>query len=166
MKRVTRLEWGARAPRASTGLASTRGVKVHYTGEHEDPALLDDHGGCAARVRQIQDLHMDGNGWDDIAYNLVVCVHGHVFEGRGAHVLCAANGPGLNTAHYAVCGLVGNSGITRPPEAMLDGIRCAIDHLRGHGAAGSEILGHRDGYDTECPGGPLYAWLQAGCSDQ
>src|SRR5690348_2101767 len=99
MKLVTREQWGARTPVSTTYLASTLGVKVHYTGEYESPELLADHAGCAGRVRAIQDHHMDGNGWDDIAYNHLVCGHGHVFEGRGPHVLCAANGPGLNSGH-------------------------------------------------------------------
>src|SRR5690606_20045753 len=40
-------------------------------------------------------------------------------------------------------------------------IRDGIDLLRRHGAGG-EIKGHRDGYATACPGGPLYAWVQKG----
>jgi hypothetical protein len=162
MKLVTRSEWGARAPKSSAYLASTLGVKVHYTGEYESPELLGDHTGCSGRLRSIQNDHMDGNGWDDIAYNFLVCDHGYVFEGRGPHVLCAANGPGLNSGHYAVCGLVGNAGVTHPPDDMLNGIRDAIEYLRAKGAAGNEIKGHRDGYSTDCPGDPLYAWVRAG----
>jgi len=33
--------------------------------------------------------------------------------------------------------------------------------MRSNGA-GKEIKGHRDGYATACPGGPLYAWVQKG----
>lgn len=92
----------------------------------------------------------------------VVCPHRFVFVGRGAHRLPAANGPGLNSGHYAVCGLVGNRGLTRPPDGMLHGIRDAIEWLRDAGDAGREIKGHRDGYATECPGEPLYAWVRRG----
>jgi hypothetical protein len=163
MKLVKRADWGARAPKvAPTYLASARGVKVHYTGEYEDPAILGNHGRCAGRIRAIQNDHMDGRGWNDIAYNFLVCDHAYVFEGRGLHHLCAANGPGLNTGHFAVCGLVGNKGETQPPADMLDGIRDAIEYLRSHGGAGNEIKGHRDGYATDCPGDPLYAWVRQG----
>jgi hypothetical protein len=163
MKLVSRKEWGARAPKvAPVHLSSTRGVKVHYTGEYEDPAIKNDHRKCTGRLRAIQNDHMDSNGWNDIAYNFLVCDHGYVFEGRGLHHLCAANGPGLNTDHYAVCGLVGNKGTTQPPTDMLIGLRDAIDHLRSKGGAGKEIKGHRDGYSTDCPGAPLYAWVKKG----
>src|SRR5690606_6603240 len=76
--------------------------------------------------------------------------------------LPAANGPGLNTGHYAVLGLVGSSGLVVPPDDMLHGIRDAIEYLREVGGAGPEIKGHRDGYATECPGEHLYAWVRRG----
>lgn len=163
MKLVSRREWGARAPRAQASyLSSTRGVKVHYTGSRVDPRLKDDHGRCAALVRQIQNGHMDGNGWNDIGYSFVVCPHAYVYEGRGLHRLPAANGPGLNSGHYAVLGMVGNSGLVDPTDAMLNGIRDAIDHVRDKGTAGREIKGHKDGYATSCPGPKLYAWVKDG----
>jgi hypothetical protein len=163
MKFVSRKAWGARSPRAAAGrLASTKGVKVHYTGSTENAKMLTDHGLCAPRVRRIQKDHMDGNGWNDIGYTALVCPHGHVFEGRGRNRLPAANGEGLNSGHYAVCGLVGNKGLVTPPSAMLGGIRDAIEWLRKEGEAGREIKGHRDGYATDCPGAALYAWVKKG----
>ncbi|MCD0450758.1 hypothetical protein LO762_16395 [Actinocorallia sp. API 0066] len=163
MKLITRAQWGARAPRsAASHLASTRGVKVHYTGSRVDPRLATDHDLCYALVRQIQNGHMDDNGWADIGYSFLCCPHRFVFEGRGLHKLPAANGPGLNSGHYAVLGMVGNSGLVVPNDEMLHGIRDAIEHLRAKGGAGTEIKGHRDGYATSCPGGPLYAWVKAG----
>ncbi|GAA3045153.1 hypothetical protein GCM10020229_65470 [Kitasatospora albolonga] len=93
----------------------------------------------------------------------VVCPHGSVFEGRGAHHQTAANGNGaLNRGHYAVCAMLGDSGLTEPTEAMLNGLRDAIEWLRRDGGAGPEIRGHRDGYATSCPGEPLYAWVRQG----
>lgn len=163
MKKVSRSKWGARPARsAASYLGGTRGVKVHYTGSPESVGLLDHHERCDDRVRSIQDSHMDGNGWSDLGYSAVVCAHGHVYVGRGPHALPAANGPGLNSGHYAVCGLVGSKGFTEPTPAMLHGIRDAIEWLRREGNAGNEIKGHRDGYSTSCPGGPLYAWVKKG----
>lgn len=160
---ISRREWGARAPRGSyTRLDSTRGVKVHYTGGRVDPRLVDDHDRCVALVRSIQNSHMDGNGWLDIGYSFAVCPHRKVFEGRGLHRLPSANGPGLNSGHYAVLGLVGNSGLVQPPDGMLHGIVDAIEYVRANGRAGREIRGHRDGYATDCPGEPLYAWVRRG----
>ncbi|MCD0452607.1 hypothetical protein LO762_25990 [Actinocorallia sp. API 0066] len=163
MKLITRKQWKARSPRsASSHLASARGVKVHYTGSRVDPRTADDHDRCYALVRQIQNGHMDGNGWADIGYSFLCCPHRFVFEGRGLHKLPAANGPGLNSGHYAVLGMVGDSGLVVPNDEMLHGIRDAIEHVRANGRAGTEIKGHRDGYATSCPGERLYAWVKAG----
>lgn len=163
MKLVTRAQWGARKPAAIPDyLASTRGVKIHYSGSPESLDMVTDHALCARRVRQIQAGHMDGNGWNDVGYSFLVCPHGYVHEGRGVHRLPAANGSGLNSGHYAVLGMVGNAGLVVPSDDMLNGIRDAIDYCRAKGAAGQEIRGHRDGYATDCPGPKLYAWVQAG----
>ncbi|MGP3930385.1 peptidoglycan-binding protein [Nonomuraea sp. KM88] len=93
---------------------------------------------------------------------MIACPHRMVFEGRGPHHLPAANGPGLNSGHYAVLGLVGNAGLVQPPDGVLHAIVDAIEHLRARGRAGKEIKGHRDGYATDCPGDPLYAWVRRG----
>ncbi|MFF0409049.1 GH25 family lysozyme [Kitasatospora sp. NPDC004745] len=161
---VTRDQWGARPwrePNGSIPYAGPRaGVKVHYLGEAYS---FGTHDTCPAYVRKLQASHMDGNGWSDIGYSFVVCEHGFVFEGRGLTRRNSANGDvPLNEAHYAVCGLVGSSGSTVPAPEQLQGLRDAIEHCQQHGPAGPEIRGHRDGYSTDCPGGPLYAWVQAG----
>ncbi|MEU9886011.1 N-acetylmuramoyl-L-alanine amidase [Sphaerisporangium sp. NPDC051011] len=160
---VSRKDWGARAPRGSySTLTSTKGVKVHYTGGRVEPAILDDHDRCVAMVRSIQNFHMDGNGWLDIGYSMVSCPHRKVFVGRGPKHLPAANGPDLNSGHYAVLALVGNAGLIQPNDEMLHGVLDAIDYLRETGGAGPEIKGHRDGYSTDCPGDTLYAWVKKG----
>jgi peptidoglycan hydrolase-like protein with peptidoglycan-binding domain len=159
----TRAVWDARAPRGSyTRVMSTRGTKVHYTGGYVSPAILGDHDGCLDLMKQIQNHHMDNNGWMDFAYSLAGCVHGEVLMGRGPHRLVAANGKGLNTQHYAIIGLIGNKGLTEPTPELLHALRDGIDYLRAVGGAGKEIKGHRDGYATDCPGGPLYRWVKAG----
>lgn len=165
MKLIARADWGARKPSGNlTYLPSARGVKVHYMGSRVSPELAGaaNHDRCVSLVRRVQADHMDGNDWTDIAYNFIVCPHGDVFEGRGLHRLSAANGPGLNQGHYAVLALLGNAGLTQPTDAMLNGIREAITYCRNRGQAGTEIKGHRDGYNTDCPGKPLYAWIKAG----
>jgi len=163
LKLITRTQWGARKAKADASyLATTRGVKVHYTGGNVDPRLADDHDRCVALARQIQNGHMDGNGWNDVGYNFLCCPHRYVFEGRGLHRLPAANGKGLNTGHYAILGMVGNKGLTTPNDDLKHGIRDAIEHVRAKGGAGAEIKGHRDGYATDCPGGPLYGWVKDG----
>ncbi|MEU1496042.1 peptidoglycan-binding protein [Streptomyces sp. NPDC005732] len=168
MKLVTRAAWGARPSRyALAYIASTQGVKIHYEGAYVAKSLAgaDAHGACAGHMRDIQASHLANvaEDYSDIAYNAVVCPHGYVFEGRGLHKKTGANGnQPLNIKDYAVCAMVGSSGLVQPTDAQLDGLVDAVQWLRSGGAAGKEILGHRDGYATLCPGGPLYAWVQAG----
>lgn len=164
MKLVTRTQWGARAYRTPNGATpygrARRGVKLHYLGT----AYSDrPHDKCAAYIRQLQAQHMDGNGWSDIGYSFLVCTHGYVYEGRGLRRRNSANGnTALNEQDYAVCLLVGSSGLTKPTDAQLDGARDAIDYCRKNGPAGTWLGGHRDGYATACPGDTVYAWVKAG----
>jgi hypothetical protein len=161
MRLVRRAEWGAPATSPAQYIASTRGVKVHYLGT---PYSSRQHSACDDQVRAIRAAHLRSpEGYSDIAYNALVCEHGYVFEGRGPHKKTGANGnQNLNSQHYAVCALLGSSGMTEPTAAMLNGLRDAIEWLRREGDAGTEIRGHRDGYATACPGDALYAWVQRG----
>jgi hypothetical protein len=165
IKLVRRSEWGARDYRLPSGATlysgeRRRGVKVHYLGTRYTERA---HSQCAAYVRQLQAQHMDGNGWSDIGYSFLVCTHGYVYEGRGLRRRNSANGnTTLNDQDYAVCGLVGSSGLTIPPPAQVDGLRDAIDYCRAEGPAGAWLGGHRDGYATSCPGDALYKWVHAG----
>jgi hypothetical protein len=163
MQLVTRAQLGW-PPSAAAPQATTLGTKVHYEGSPVPVSLLGDHSQCLTLWTAIRNAHLNdpNQGWIDIAYNFGVCPHGYVLEGRGLGKETGANGnQPLNHAHYAVCGLLGDSGLTQPTDAMLSGLRDAIEYLQAHGA-GPEIKGHRDGYATSCPGEPLYAWVQAG----
>ncbi|MEU6222232.1 peptidoglycan-binding protein [Streptomyces sp. NPDC047042] len=168
MRLITRAQWDAKPSKYDLAyIASTQGVKVHYEGTYVPKSLAatDAHSTCAGRMRDIQASHLANakEDYSDVAYNAVVCPHGGVYEGRGLHRRTGANGTSaLNTKDYAVCAMLGNSGLVQPPDAMLDGLVDAIQWLRNGGAAGDEVLGHRDGYATACPGDPLYAWVQAG----
>ncbi|MEV8324499.1 GH25 family lysozyme [Kitasatospora sp. NPDC056731] len=161
---VSRDQWGARPwtePNGSIPYAGPRaGVKIHYLG---DAYTFGSHDTCPAYIRKIQATHMDGNGWSDIGYSFVVCEHGVVFEGRGLNHRNSANGDvPLNGAHYAVCALLGSAGSTEPTQEQLQGLRDAIEYCQQQGPAGPEIKGHKDGYQTDCPGDVLYTWVQAG----
>lgn len=163
MQLVTRKELGWPASAAPLQ-ASTKGVKVHYTGSAVSTDLLNDHSRCIRLWQDIREAHLANvqENYSDVAYNYAACVHGYVLEGRGTGRRTGANGnQTLNQAHYAVLGLIGSEGLTEPTDELLHAIRDAIEHLQKHGA-GQETKGHKDGHPTVCPGGPLYAWVQAG----
>lgn len=163
MRLVTRAQLGWPASAAPLQ-ATTKGVKVHYEGTEVSTRLLTDHAACIAEWKAIRASHLanTAEGYSDVAYNYAACPHGYLLEGRGIGRRTGANGnQPLNKAHYAIVGLVGDEGLTEPTADMLSAIRDGIELLRANGAGG-EIKGHRDGYATACPGGPLYAWVQKG----
>lgn len=159
---VERAGWGARERKGEVPLrVDPRGVKIHYLGQHVDKAIVKDHSRCIALLKAVQSDHMDNRHWVDIGYTCAVCPHQEVMVCRGPRILPAANGEGLNAQHYAIVGMIGDSGLTVAPAPMLHGIVDAIDWLRAEGA-GREVLCHSDGYDTTCPGAFLRTWVRAG----
>lgn len=163
LKLVTRAQLGWPASAAPTQ-TTTKGVKVHYEGTAVSTRLLTDHDACITEWKAIRKSHLANTveNYSDIAYNYGACPHGYLLEGRGLRKRTGANGnQPLNIAHYAIVGLVGSEGLTKPTDAMLNAIRDGIELLRRNGA-GTEIKGHRDGYATACPGPDLYAWVQKG----
>ncbi|WP_432001639.1 LysM peptidoglycan-binding domain-containing protein [Streptomyces sioyaensis] len=162
MRFVDREAWGAPASSPAAYLPSARGVKIHYLGS---PYTSRKHSLCDDYVRAVRADHLANvkENYVDIAYNALVCEHGYVFEGRGIHKQTGANGnQDLNRRDYAICALLGSSGLSTPTDAMLHGLRDAIEWFRAHGDAGTWVGGHRDGYPTSCPGDQLYAWVKRG----
>lgn len=163
MKFVSRSQWGAPAKSPAAGMQTARGVKYHYLGA---AYASRSHDKCDDQVRAIRASHLADKreNYVDIAYNLLVCEHGHVFEGRGIRKRPGANGTAaLNSQDYAVCALLAKKGggLDEPTEAMLEGLADARAYLRSNGA-GAWVGGHRDGYATTCPGDALYDWVKRG----
>lgn len=156
---MSRSGWGARPPSGAGNTISAHplGHAIHWEGPHMGPRS---HSECDDTVRGIQAYHMDHNGWSDIAYNILVCVHGYCYEGRGKGKGSAANGTTqANADYYAICALVGE-GDPQPTE-LVQGLKDAADTCRAWGAGGAST-GHRDHYSTECPGDALYSLVKAG----
>lgn len=154
------MRWPPSAARSQP--SPPKGVKVHYLGDAV-PSIS--HAKCVGFWTGIRNSHLANKveNYADVAYNLAVCQHGYVLEGRGAGRQTGANGnQTLNAAHYAVCVLIG--GNTEPSPEAVGALREAIQYLRSRGA-GNEIKGHRDGFPTDCPGRPLYDLVKSGALD-
>lgn len=150
---VTRAQWGARPPKSVSTNIAPEGITVHYEG---GATLAGDHSKCASIVRSIQAYHMDTQGWSDIAYTSLVCMHGVRFEGRGPGVRTSASGANeANTRSYAVCVMAGVD------DPLTDGAKWAM--LDEATRLGKPIRwGHLDWYATACPGVPIYDWVHDG----
>lgn len=164
MRYVSRRECGLRAPkRVNRGTLSKpctghwNGPKVTIGGK-----TTWDHAFCSSIVRNIQKYHMDFKGWNDIAYNFVVCPHGYVFEGRGINVWNGANGTNVgNQTSHAVMWM---SGTGNPfTDGEKQGFIDAVDYIAQNSSAPSgTAIGHRDHKSTECPGDDRYSWIIGG----
>lgn len=156
---VSRDEWGARPPKNTPRpWSGYTGIAVHYVGDRMGWPW--DHDLCAGKVRNIQRGHLNHpkENYNDIAYSMLVCGHGHVFVGRGPDVLQGANGTTAgNRSHYSICVLIGD-GDTFTPEAM-DAVNDTAEFL---GTAGGDWKGHKDFVSTSCPGTALHPWVRSG----
>jgi hypothetical protein len=167
---ITRQEWGARAPNGNyTQTLLNNKLTLHHAAGW--PAANIQEGKQA--VKEIQDFHIDGRGWTDIAYHFLVDDAGNIYQGRpetvqGAHTYM------YNEGNIGLCVL----GCFDPPYEVSAGIPChqyltdeardAVVHLfawliETYGYANADILkGHRDYYDyerTSCPGQNIHQLL-------
>lgn len=149
MKIISRAGWGARAP---------RGRQVITWGNRTEFVVHYSAGPTSQTPRQIQDYHMNSQGWSDIGYNFLVDVKGNIYEGRGWLVV-GAHAPGHNVSGIGVC-VIGRDGDATP--AAKRAVRWLYDQAVKYKGARLRMLGHRDVYATSCPGDELYSWVRAG----
>lgn len=143
---IVRSDWGARPPRRPAELLRPRFAVVHHTTGRNDYGRDDVPG----LLREIQDLHMDANDWDDIGYNLVVDRFGRTFAGRDG---VGAHARGHNAASLGIA-LLGDFSHGAPSTAA----RFAL--LEAAGAL--PLVPHCEVGDTECPGAALEKVLRQG----
>jgi len=136
-----------------------------------------------AVLRSVQAFHMDGRGWSDIGYNIVIDKFGSVWEGRAGGLSRAVVGThamGFNTGSFGVLvlGDYSKPGIV-PSAAVLESVsrvigwKMALNRIdpSGHAAMTSggsstipagkvvdlpRVVAHRDIGATGCPGS-IYA---------
>jgi peptidoglycan hydrolase-like protein with peptidoglycan-binding domain len=118
------------------------------------------HDTCPAKVRGIQAFHMDRNGWNDIAYTTISCIHGTIFDCRGVNVRTAAQGTNEgNQISYAHCVMMG-AGDVLTREAM-QALHDIFGYYESQGS-GTRHWCHSDWHPTGCPGDPIRAFVRSG----
>lgn len=155
-----RSEWGAVAPAepyAPDPLPWR--VTLHHTDGKYTRTLAE----SLAEAKFIQDFHIHGRGWNDIAYHFLIDSAGRILEGRpegvlGAHTL--ANNEGnvgivlLGTYHPPVN--------NHPTKVQLEAVAALGRYLVArYGIDPNSLKGHRDYKQTDCPGDIVYAKLDA-----
>ena len=140
-----------------------------------------------AMILSICRYHRNTNGWNDIGYNFLVDKYGRRWEGRAGGIgkaVIGAHTLGYNAQSTGIAHLGDNTSVNAT-SASLDAIarliRWKLPHhgqptegrvtLTSGGGSGNHypagtlvsfkrISGHRDAFNTTCPGDALYAQLR------
>ncbi|GCD37251.1 hypothetical protein OEIGOIKO_05036 [Streptomyces chrestomyceticus JCM 4735] len=180
---VTRAGWGADERLRERQFAYTRTVRaafVHHSATGNNYTCRQ----APSVLRAIYRFHVKSSGWRDMGYNFLIDKCGTVYEGRaggvakpvmGAHT----RGFNQNSMGIAVLGAFENA---NPPAAAVSAVakltawklglygvdpRAVTTLVSGGGnrfpkgtrAKLHAISGHRDGFNTRCPGERLYRKL-------
>ncbi|GAB2671187.1 N-acetylmuramoyl-L-alanine amidase [Saccharopolyspora gloriosae] len=160
--------WDARSANGSIDVLDSKPSKiiVHHTATGNSSDTSQSH--AFALSRQIQDFHMDSNGWIDTGQNFTNSRGGHLTEGRhkslaalqggSQHVLGAHAGEQNDVA----LGIENEGTYTDAsvPGALWESLVELCSYMVSqYGIEAGAIYGHRDFMSTACPGDVLYARL-------
>jgi N-acetylmuramoyl-L-alanine amidase/FG-GAP-like repeat len=168
----TRAQWGADESLRDPSTLSYGAVKaavVHHTVDSNSYTSSQ----VPALIRGIYAFHVKGRGWGDIGYNFLVDRFGRMWEGRyGGMTLPVVGAHTLNHNSWTTgISVIGNFDISTVPLAVTRSLtaliawKAQIHQFNPLGRANigdlstNAVLGHRDAYQTACPGRYLYAKL-------
>lgn len=155
-----RSEWGARSVGVCGKDHDPGYVTVHHTDTPVPDSLTPE-----ARLRQIQDFHIEVRGWCDIGYHFLVSQDGRVWRGRESEARTGAHVGEHNTGNVGIA-LIGAYQATGAADTMLRAASRTLGWLSGVyfiPRSRSTVLGHREWPDqsTTCPGDKLLGQLGA-----
>ncbi|WP_344016345.1 peptidoglycan recognition protein family protein [Kitasatospora atroaurantiaca] len=178
---VTRSGWGADESLRARDFIYTGAVRVVFV-HHTDTTNDYDCADAPKIIRSIYRYHVKSSGWRDIGYNFLVDKCGTIYEGRAGGVaepVLGAHTLGFNTDSAGVAA-IGTYVSTAVPQAQVEGIAKIAAWklgLTGRDATGTTTLvsasdgsrykkgtqanfgaisGHRDAFNTQCPGARLF----------
>ncbi|XP_023321631.1 peptidoglycan-recognition protein SC2 [Eurytemora carolleeae] len=162
IKIYSRDEWGARPPVQESD--RTEDLLPYVFVHHSAMDECDSVESCSQAVRDIQNLHMDGNSWWDIGYSFLIGGDGSVFEGRGWNIQ-GAHTSGFNSVGYGVC-FLGDFTLKQPTQAAIQAYHNLVFCMRDQNKIRPDykMFGHRQTKPqggTECPGDTLYPIIQS-----
>lgn len=147
---ISRALWDARPPKTPpTTVARSARTEfvVHFSG-----------GPVTQTVRAIQDWCMDGRGFNDIDYNLLVRGStGEAYMGRGWDIL-GAHTVGHNMTGVGIC-VIGDGPISDAAKRTVIALYDQACALFGRRLVKTM---HRELDQTNCPGDTIAAWVNAG----
>jgi N-acetyl-anhydromuramyl-L-alanine amidase AmpD len=157
--------WLARASSTPVTLTGARPDKivVHHTADPNGTDVSQTR--AYALARQIQAYHMDSNGWIDSGQHFTVSRGGYVTEGRhrsletlqgGTNMVSGAHCPGQNNIGIGIEN-EGTYQTVAPPAVLYNQLVALCAYIcQQYDLPADRIYGHRDFYNTQCPGDVLY----------
>lgn len=157
---VAREEWGARPAETSRMVAHTIDrLTVHHAGIGPTAS-----GSALMRIHQAS--HMDGQGWPDLAYHIVIGVDGTVYEGRDPRYRGDTATTYDTDGHFQVM-LEGNFELEEPTSAQIESLTAVLAWAsEQYGVSPSTIAGHGDHAATACPGRHLEDDIHSGALER
>ena len=167
----SRAAWGADES-LRKGVPSYGRVQVGFV-HHTDSPNTYAPSEVPAMIRGIYAYHIQSQGWDDIGYNFIVDRFGRTWEGRYGgmdRAVIGAQTMNYNSVSMGVSAL-GNFETATVPSAVTNAFKRIFAwkfSLSGIPATGGVVVngklfprvaGHRDGFQTACPGRYMYAKL-------
>jgi hypothetical protein len=161
-------EWAARPPSDTLAVLDhpANRILIHHIASANSTDYSRAH--AFQICRDNQDDHMDNNTWADTGQHFTISRGGYSLEGRhgsldtlrsGDRIVRAAHCPGQNENAIGI----ENEGLytdVEPPQAQWKALVVFCAYVcKQYGIPVEEIKGHRDFYNTECPGEALYAKL-------
>lgn len=161
--------WGAQPARDVIEVFDRKPTKilVHHTATANsfDYSLAHAYQLC----RSIQQAHFN-NGWIDTGQHFTISRGGYIMEGRhrsletlqgGTTFVLGTHCPVLNQSSIGIED-EGTYTSILPPDALWNSLVNLCTYIcQQYGLTAADIYGHRDFYNTECPGTALYGRLPA-----
>jgi hypothetical protein len=145
-----------------------RSAEPHLMSRHTIERLTIHHAGTQtgttgpAQFRGWQNWHMDGQGWGDIAYHLLIGIDGTVYQGRDPSYEGDTGTTYDTTGHFLVV-VEGNFDNDEPTREQIDSLTRVLAAASDEfGVSPETISGHRDHAATTCPGTHLHSLIGSG----
>lgn len=156
-------QWKARKPKQPIDVVgrAKRIIFHHTAGHHAEIENPNDETKAEAirYAHDIQNYHMDHNGWIDSGHNFLVCRSGLVLQGRWktitaiqhGNMVVSAHCPGQNTQIGIEHEHLGNEEMTKEQKEASAQLMAWIAHTYGFRKSVLPVFPHSQFFPTACP---------------
>lgn len=157
----SRSSWGARSPQDTIDPRGSGDKLIfHHTGWNFSST---DFNATKQEIRDVQDYHMDNNGWSDIGYHYIIDRNGRIWEGRdeskkGSHTYGYNDNIGIvNLGDYEGIYGIGAQQVTLESYGAM----CSLaEYLTYKESLDLPVVYiHGEFGDTACPGRNMATWV-------